>query len=139
MPTGATATEQERAMNLAENQSAGQRTEKSAAAPTQKHFINFGEAALLLAFTGCVEAIQLILDFIPFLGWLVNTVIAFLMGLVFFIWLNGKISKGAPKKWYKAIYGGAAGSIIPIIPGYFGAIIYLLIQDRNIPGLKKIK
>ncbi len=110
--------------------------EKAGAKPESKHFIESGEAALLLAFTGCVEIIQWLLDMVPYVGWVVNGGISFFLGLIFYIWLTGKISKGAPKKWYKAIYAGSVGSVIPIIPDYFGAIIYLYIQDHKL--LKKI-
>ncbi len=100
----------------------------------EEHFINTGEAALLLAFTGAIEVICWILDFIPYLGWIINIVITVIVGGILLIWLTGKVAKGAPKKWYKAIYWGAVGGAIPIVPGYLGAIIWLLVQDRKILG-----
>lgn len=103
---------------------------KSAKGP----FINAGEATLLLAFTGFMELVQWALDFVPFLGWAINIAISGIVGFIVYIWVSGKITKGAPKKWLKAIYYGAAGSAIPIIPGYCGAIIYLIYQDRQFLG-----
>jgi len=130
--------EEQRMMELEQarmaEESSAQETAKAKTEP--RHFIESGEAALLLAFTGCIEIVQWLLDMVPYVGWIVNGGIAFFVGLIFFIWLNGKISKGAPKKWYKAVYAGAAGSIIPIIPGYFGAIIYLYLEDHKL--LKKV-
>ncbi len=106
----------------------------SAEKAKEEHFINTGEAALLLAFTGAIEVICWILDFIPYLGWIINIVITVIVGGILLIWLTGKVAKGAPKKWYKAIYWGAVGGAIPIVPGYLGAIIWLLVQDRKILG-----
>ncbi len=83
----------------------------------EEHFINTGEAALLLAFTGAIEVICWILDFIPYLGWIINIVITVIVGGILLIWLTGKVAKGAPKQWYKAIYWGAVGGAIPIVPG----------------------
>jgi hypothetical protein len=132
--------EDQRAMELTQNQLATEReaepTEEGegAAKPKAEHFINSGEAVLLLAFTGSVEIIQWILDMVPYAGWIVNGGISFFVGFIIYIWLSGKIARGAPKKWLKAIYYGAAGGAIPIIPGYCGAIIYLIYQDRQFLG-----
>lgn len=128
-------------MELRQNQLANEgaaeaETGEEAAKPAEEHFINSGEMTLLSAFFGSLEIVQWLLDMIPYVGWVINGGIAFFAGFIFFIWLNGKISKGAPKKWYKAVYYGAAGSAIPIIPGYLGAIIYLYLQDHQL--LKKI-
>ncbi len=125
--------------------------EQSAAKPAS-HLINSGEAALLLGFTGFIELVQwgldaapAILTSIPVIGWVLgpgmsaaaffaNILIALFVGGSLLLWVNGKVAKGAPRKWYKIIYIGATGSVIPIIPGYLGAIIYLLILDRKILG-----
>ena len=100
------------------------------------HFINGGEAALLLAFTGLVEIIQWAVDFLDviLIGILINGAITIFVGFILFIWVSGKVADGAPKSWFKAIYYGAVGGALPVIPGFLGAIIYLLIQDRKILG-----
>lgn len=137
MPNGATTTEEQRMMNLEQARRADEvdsQNQQRSTATTPKHFIGSGEFAIFSTFLGVIEIAQLLLDFIPFIGWVVNVVISLFIGLIFYFWLNGKINKGAPKKWYKAIYAGAGGSIIPIIPGYFGAIMYLYIQDHKLLG-----
>ncbi len=130
--------ENQRAMELAQKRNQEEPTEAEeggeGAKPREERFINSGEAILLLAFTGAVEIIQWALDMVPYVGWIVNGGIAFFVGGIIFIWLTGKIAKGAPKKWYKAVYYGAVGGALPVIPGFLGAIIYLLIQDRKILG-----
>ena len=140
MPNGTTTIEDEWSMELAQNQIAAENmaeeieeeeTEESKPIKTEERFINPGEAVLLLAFTGIMAGVSWLLDFIPYIGWIINIVINILIGFVLFIWLTTKVAKGAPKKWYKAIYYGAAGSFFG---GYFGAIIYLLIQDRKFLG-----
>jgi len=133
--------EEERMMQLEQNRIADEMTleeEGESAEGKQKsktqHFINSGEAILLVATTGFIEIIQWALDFIPYVGWVINVGISFFVGFTIYIWLSGKITKGAPKKWLKAIYYGAAGGAIPVIPGYCGAIIYLIYQDRQFLG-----
>jgi hypothetical protein len=106
-------------------------TGKAAAKPAEQRFISGGEAPLLLAFTGAVAGIMAFFDLIPYVGWVINVIIAFIVGGILLLWLTGKIARGAPKKWYKAIYYGAAGSFFG---GFFGAIIWLLMQDRKILG-----
>ncbi len=129
--------EQERMVQLeqdriADEMAAEEELEEGAKAkPAEEHYISPGEAILLLAFTGLVALISWAFDFIPFLGWIINLIINLLVGLTLFIWVSGKVAKGASVKWYKAIYYGAAGSFFG---GYLGAIIYLLIQDRKILG-----
>lgn len=134
--------EEARAASLAESRRADERAAEEATesksetvAPAEKHFINSGEATLLLAFTGFIEIIQWLLDMVPYAGWILNGGLSLFMGLIFFIWLTGKIAKGAPKKWYKAVYYGAAGGALPIIPGYLGVMIYLILDDHQL--LKK--
>ncbi len=105
-----------------------------AKAGAAKRFINSGEAIILLAATGFIEIIQWALDLIPYVGWVVNGGISFLVAMVLLIWMTGKVAQGAPKSWYKAIWFGAFGGAIPVIPGQLGAIIYLLMQDRKIFG-----
>ncbi len=139
MPNGETTTiEEERMMRLEQERLAGekqQEEQEEVAAeqvkPEEQHFINSGEATLLLAFTGAVAGIMCLFDLIPYAGWVINIIIALFVGGILLLWLTGKVAKGAPKKWYKAIYYGAAGSFFG---GYFGAIIWLLIQDRKILG-----
>lgn len=97
-------------------------------------FINAGEAIILLAFTGAIEILQWALDLIPYLGWIINIIISGFVLFVLFIWLTGKIAQGAPKKWLKALWYGAFGGVLPVIPGFLGAIIYLLMQDWKIFG-----
>lgn len=137
MAIGATI-EDEWSMELTQGQIASENaaeeteeTQEAAAKTAEGHFINSGEATLLLAFTGAMAGISWLLDFIPYVGWIINAIINFFAGFILFIWMTGKVAKGAPKKWYKAIYYGAAGSFFG---GYFGAIIYLLIQDRKVLG-----
>jgi uncharacterized membrane protein len=132
----ATTIEDQRAMELAQNQLSAEReteptAEESAAKPAEERFISSGEAILLLAFTGIIAIISWAFNFIPYVGWVLNLIINIAVGGILLLWLTGKIAKGAPKKWYKAIYYGAAGSFFG---GYFGAIIWLLIQDRKILG-----
>lgn len=117
----------EKAAEEASEESAGD----AAAKPAVRRFINSGEAPLLLAFTGAIDAVQWLFDFIPYFGWILNVIIAFPVGFILYIWIKGKMAKGAPKKWYKVLFAGAGGSIIPIIPGYFGAIIWLILEDRQ--------
>jgi hypothetical protein len=142
MPDEEMTIEDRQAMELTQNQLASEQAaesaeeEKTAAKPAEGRYINSGEATLLLAFFGSLEIVQWLLDMIPYAGWIINVGIAFFAGFIFFIWLSGKIAKGAPKKWYKAVYYGAAGSALPIIPGYLGAIIYLYMEDHQL--LKKI-
>ncbi len=113
----------------------GQKTPgKTDAAQSSQRFIDSGEAVLLAATTGLTELIQWALDLVPYVGWIINGGITFVVGFGLFIWVSGKVAKGAPKKWYKAIYWGAVGGALPVIPGYLGSIIYLLIQDRKILG-----
>ncbi len=140
MPNGEITIEEQRLMELQQARMADEmaaeeereeETEKGAAKPAEEQFINKGEAILLLAFTGLVAVVSWALDFIPFAGWIINLIINIFVGFAFFIWLTGKIAKGAPKKWIKALYYGAAGSFFG---GYFGAIIYLLIQDQKMLG-----
>ncbi len=134
--------EEERMMQLEQDQIADEASAEkeeesetgSKTKPAEEHYINAGEAILLLAFTGFIELLQWALDLIPYVGWVVNIIISFFVGGIIFLWLTGKIAKGAPKKWLKAVYYGAAGGALPIIPGYLGVIIYLLIQDRKILG-----
>ncbi len=138
MPDQAT-TENEQAVELAQSQRAGElaaETEPAAegAKPGAERFISSGEAILLLAFTGSTEIIQWLLDLVPYAGWIVNGGITFVVGFSLIIWLTGKVAKGAPKKWYKAVYYGAVGGALPVIPGFFGSIIYLLMQDRKLLG-----
>jgi len=104
---------------------------EGAAKPAEEHFINSGEAVLLLAFTGIIAIISVVLDWLPYFGWIINLIINLAVGGILLLWLTGKVAKGAPKKWYKAIYYGALGSFFG---GYFGAIIWLLIQDRKVLG-----
>ncbi len=139
MEDEAMTSENQQAMELAQKQLAAENaaepaTEEETAKPAEERFINSGEAVLLLAFTGGIEIIQWILDMVPYAGWIVNGGISFFVGGIIFLWLIGKIARGAPKKWLKAVYYGVAGGVLPIIPGYLGVIIYLLIQDRKILG-----
>ncbi len=142
MDEDTTTIEEERMMQLEQNRiadetSAEEEEESGAGAmakPAEKHYINSGEAILLVAATGFIEIIQWALDLIPYVGWVINAGISFFVGFIIYIWLSGKITRGAPKKWLKAIYYGAAGGAIPIIPGYCGAIIYLIYQDRQFLG-----
>lgn len=133
--------ENQQAMELAQNQLAQERlaepSEEEGAKPAGQRFINAGEAPLLLAFTGVVEGVQQVVDWLNLAfgaGTIINAAITAAVLFVLFIWVTGKVAKGAPKKWYKVIYLGAAGGVIPIIPGQIGAIIWLLIQDRKILG-----
>ncbi|OHA16043.1 MAG: hypothetical protein A3A10_02510 [Candidatus Tagabacteria bacterium RIFCSPLOWO2_01_FULL_42_9] len=132
-----TTSEEQRLINLQQARLADEKSAQTQAAakPESRRFINSGEAIFLLAFTGIVEAIQMVLDFIPFLGLALNAVIAFFVGFVLYIWVKGKIAKGAPKKWQTALFAGAGGSILPFVPGYLGAIIWLILEDRQL--LKK--
>ncbi len=141
MPYETTTIEEERMMQLEQDRIAdeayAEEEEELAEGKQQsktQHFINSGEAILLVAATGFIEIIQWALDFIPYVGWVINAGISFFVGFIIYIWLSGKIARGAPKKWLKAIYYGAAGGAIPIVPGYFGAIIYLIYQDRQFLG-----
>lgn len=122
--------EQRRAQEMTEEE---EKTEEGTIKPPEEHFINTGEAALLLAFTGAGEGITWLLDFIPFAGWVISIIaVTAPVGGILLIWMTGKVAKGAPKNWYRAIYWGAVGGAIPIIPGYLGSIIWLLMQDRKI-------
>jgi hypothetical protein len=140
MANGAATTENEWAMQLNQNALASENaaeaegateTGEAAAKPAEQRFISDGEAPLLLAFFGAVAGIQGTFDLIPYVGWIINVGITLVAGGIFFIWLTGKVAKGAPKKWYKALWYGALGSFFG---GYFGAIMYLLMQDRRILG-----
>lgn len=137
MEDEATIIEDQREMELRQNQLAAEKEAESveegggAVKPATERFINSGEAILLLAFTGIIAIISILLDFIPLMGWLANLLINLAVGGLLLLWLTGKVARGAPKKWYKAIYYGAAGSFFG---GYFGAIIWLLIQDRKVLG-----
>ncbi|PIQ69646.1 MAG: hypothetical protein COV90_00225 [Candidatus Tagabacteria bacterium CG11_big_fil_rev_8_21_14_0_20_41_11] len=142
-----TTIEEERMMQLEQQRLAAERQQEkqeeeeagaeARAKPAKGHYISSGEAVLLLAFTGAVEIIQAIVDWLNLafmIGTIINAIItAFVFGILA-IWMIGKVAKGAPKKWYKALYYGAGGGVLPIIPGFLGAIIYLLIQDRKILG-----
>ncbi len=113
-------------------------TEEQKETPKQQ-FIGSGEAIILIGFTGMLELLQWGLDFIPFLGWAINAVIAVLAGLALIFWVSPKTARGAPKSWYWTIILGGVGSALPIIPGYLGAIIYLIVQDRGyFPGALKL-
>ncbi|MFH0803854.1 MAG: hypothetical protein V1877_01930, partial [Candidatus Tagabacteria bacterium] len=77
--------EEQRAMELTQNQLASERLaepakDEEAAKPAKEHFINSGEAILLLAFTGFIELLQWALDLIPYVGWVVNIIISFFVG-----------------------------------------------------------
>lgn len=128
--------EEERKMRLTQETQGAERAEEEKAQKKTgvRQFINSGEAILLLAATGFIEIIQWLFDLIPYAGWAANGGISLLVALTLFIWLTGKVSQGAPKSWYKAIWLGALGGVLPVIPGQLGAIIYLLIQDRKILG-----
>ncbi len=138
----ATTIENQQAMELAQNQITNERgvepeTEEGAAKPAEERFINSGEVTLLLAFTGAVEGIQQAIDWLNLafgIGTIINVAITLAVLFILVLWLTGKVAKGAPKKWYKALYYGAVGGALPIIPGFLGSIIYLLIQDRKILG-----
>ena len=136
----ATTIENEQLAELEQKRTADERMEEGRAEseegikPATGHFFDSGEVILALAFTGSTEIIQWLLDMVPYVGWIANGGIAFVVGFSMLLWLTGKIAKGAPKKWYKAVYYGAAGGAIPVIPGFLGAIIWLLIQDRKILG-----
>ena len=133
--------EEERMMQLEQERLAGERQEEEQEETSEvnqqskaQQFINSGEAIILLAATGLIEIIQWVLDLIPYVGWLINAGISLLVALALFIWMTGKVAQGAPKSWYKAIWLGAIGGVLPVIPGQLGAIIYLLIQDRKLLG-----
>ncbi len=139
------AIEEERMMQLEQDRIADEayaeedeESETSAKAkPAEKHYISSGEAILLLAFTGLIELIQWAVDLLNLafgIGIIINVVITGIVFGILAVWMTGKVAKGAPKKWYKALYYGAGGGVLPIIPGFLGAIIYLLIQDRKILG-----
>lgn len=140
MPNGAATIEDQRMMELQQKRLMDERTEEETAEsgkeakPAAEHFFNSGEMILAMAFTGAIEIIQWLLDLVPYAGWIVNGGITFVVGFSLFIWLTGKVAQGAPKRWYKAVYYGAAGGALPVIPGFLGAIIWLLIQDRKILG-----
>ena len=141
MPNDEIATiENERMMQLEQERLAGERqkeeqgkTAEGKQSKTQQ-FINSGEAIMLLAATGFIEIIQWLFDLIPYAGWVVNGGISILVAMALFIWATGKVAQGAPKSWYKAIWLGAFGGALPVIPGQLGAIIYLLMQDRKLLG-----
>lgn len=147
--------EDERLMNLEESRRAEEMAREEAeenqpAVPS--HFINSGEATLILGFAGLIvlaqwglEALPAMVAAIPVIGWLVggamtmagfvaNAVVTILALLIFLLWVNGKVGKGAPKSWYKVIIIGAFGNVLPYVPGFLGAIIYLLMIDRKIFG-----
>jgi hypothetical protein len=137
MPDDISTTEKKRQEQLNQSrkdEGEGGETQEKEKQKAKTRFINSGEAIILLAFTGGVEIVQWALDLIPFVGWVVNIIISGLVFLILFIWLMGKIGQGAPKKWLKALWYGAAGGVIPIVPGFLGAIIYLLMQDWKIFG-----
>ena len=127
MPNGEITIEEQRLMQLqqarmAEEMAAEEADEaQKTAKPAETHFINSGEATIMLAFTGIIEAIQAVVDWLNlafFIGEIINIIITIFVGFVLFIWLTGKIAKGAPKKWYKAIYWGAVGGAVPIVPAF---------------------
>jgi uncharacterized membrane protein len=139
MPDETMTIKDEQAIQLKQSQIAAERAAGEAGRakkgkPKEEHFINSGEAILLLAATGSLEIIQWLLDLIPYVGWIVNGGISILVAMTLFIWLTGKVAQGAPKSWYKVIWLGAFGGALPVIPGQLGAIIYLLIQDRKLLG-----
>ncbi len=139
-----TTIEEERMMQLEQSRIADEASaeeEESSmetkAKTAEEHYISSGEAVLLLAFTGLIEVIQWIVDLLNLafgIGIIINAIITGFVFGILAIWMTGKVAKGAPKKWYKALYYGAGGGVLPIIPGFLGAIIYLLIQDRKILG-----
>ncbi len=129
--------EQDRIADEAYAEEEEESTTGAGAKPAEEHYISSGEAILLLAFTGLVEVIQWAVDLLNIafgLGIIINAIITGLVFGILAIWMTGKVAKGAPKKWYKALWYGAGGGVLPIIPGFLGAIIYLLIQDRKILG-----
>ncbi len=109
-------------------------TTKGKQQPKTQQFINSGEAIMLSAATGFIEIIQWLFDLIPYAGWVVNGGISILVALALFIWATGKVAQGAPKSWYKVIWLGAFGGVLPVIPGQLGAIIYLWMQDWKLLG-----
>ena len=70
MPNGATTIENEWSMELTQNQlaaeNAAEEPERVESKTAEGHFINSGEATLLLAFTGIMAGISWLLDFIPY-------------------------------------------------------------------------
>ena len=134
MPDEINTIEEQRLMRLqqmrekAENEAEEETGEEPKTGPG-KRFINSGEAIILLAATGFVEIVQWALDFIIYLGWIVNVGISILVAIALFIWATGKVAQGAPKSWYKIIWAGAFGGAIPVIPGQLGAIIVLIALD----------
>jgi len=145
---------------LADERAEAETEEEQSADALPRHLINTGEAALLLGFTGFIELLQWLIDglpaaltatvqIVPGLGQALgvvmgpalegvsiaaNIIITLFVGGTLLFWVHGKTQRGAPKKWYKVIYIGATGAVIPIIPGFLGAIIYLVMIDRKAFG-----
>lgn len=147
--------EDERLMNLEEARRADEMAREEAAenqTAAPSHFINSGEASLILGFAAFIvlaqwglEVIPTLVTSIPIIGWLIggamtmagyvaNFVLTILILLILLLWVNGKVAKGAPKNWYKIIIIGAFGNVIPFVPGFLGAIIYLIMTDHKIFG-----
>ncbi len=155
MPPETMTIEDERLMNLEEARRADEMAQEEAAenqTAAPGHFINSGEASLILGFAAFIvlaqwglEAIPALVTSIPVIGWLIggamamagyaiNIVVTIFALLILLLWVNGKVAKGAPRKWYKIIIIGAFGNVIPFVPGFLGAIIYLIMTDHKIFG-----
>lgn len=155
MPPETMTIEDERLMNLEEARRAEEMAQEEAAenqTATPSHFINSGEASLILGFAAFIvlaqwglEALPTLVAGIPIIGWIiggamtmagyvVNIIITIFALLILLLWTNGKVAKGAPKSWYKTIIIGAFSNVLPFVPGFLGAIIYLIMTDRKIFG-----
>jgi hypothetical protein len=104
----------------------------------------FGTVFLMAGTAIFFDLLQIILDLIPFVGWIISPLVGFIGSFTFFLWFKTKGVQFNKLKNAAALGGSFVFELVPILnalPAQTGAVLWIIGKEKAkkyIPALEKV-
>lgn len=104
----------------------------------------FGTVFLMVGTAIFFDILQIILDLIPFVGWIISPIVGFMGSFTFFLWFKTKGVQFNKLKNAAALGGSFVFELVPILnalPAQTGVVLWIIGKEKAkkyIPALEKI-